>query len=562
MLRKSRRKVGRVTRPQPLLSLSIFLVGISSLGTVSYMIIKNNTSQESLLIPATSGLNIISEKADLIRDSLPPEMPKSPWPKINEHARQAKVPIVMYHDILPDKEVFFDVTPEELNHHFRKIALAGATPISFDRLLNHLQTGTPLPEKPILLTFDDGYGGHYKYVYPLLKKYNYPATFSIYTNKMEIKTGRTSVTWEQLQEMANDPLVTIASHSISHPNDLRELSDEDLKKEIFASKAILEKRLGIPIEYFTYPVGKHDQRVREQVKKAGYKAALEMQNNNTDFAGESENLLSIARFGQSRLETVLSQAWGGHPLPRQDGGYNFNTPIRKSTHEVGRHEVTIITGGRPKTIHADSRYQVQEIIEGTQAQAAVDGAFFSLKYLDSNVLIGPSLSHHNPEFSAGNKGENQSLVDRPLVLIAYDQVKFVPFNPEKHDTLTELRDILPGVSDAFVAAAWLVKDNQAQPYRTFTDLYGFDAMRFRAFWGINQAGQPVIGVSQTRLDAVTLGDVLQEVGLREAVMLDSGASTALVYQGESLMGFVPRPVPHVVALYPPQAFRIQANDLD
>ena len=113
-----------------------------------------------------------------------------------------------------------------------------------------------------------------------------------------------------------------------------------------------------------------------------------------------------------------------------------------------------------------------------------------------------------------------------------------------------------------MAAAWLVKDNQPQPYRTFTDLYGFDAMRFRAFWGINQAGQPVIGVSQTRLDAVTLGEILQEIGLREAVMLDSGASTALVYQGESLMGFVPRPVPHVVALYPPQAFRLQAHDLN
>ena len=562
MLRKSRKQVGRVTPSQPKLHRSLFLVTVSCFGIAGYLIINNLTTQKVPPIPAKSGLNIISEKADLMSENLPPEIPKSPWPQINEHARQAKVPIVMYHDILPEKEVFFDVTPKELNNHFRKIALAGATPISFDQLLNHLQTGTPLPEKPILLTFDDGYGGHYKYVYPLLKKYNYPATFSIYTNKMEIKTGRTSVTWEQLQAMANDPLITIASHSISHPKDLRQLSDQDLKKEVFASKTILEQRLNIPIKYFTYPVGKHDQRVREQVKNAGYKAALEMKDNNKNFAGASKNLVSIARFGQSRLETVLSQAWGGHPLPRQDGGYNFKTPIRKSNEQVGRHKVTLITGGRPKTIHADSRYPVEEIMKGTQAKAAVDGAFFSLKYLDSNVLIGPSLTHNRGKFSAGNQGENQSLVNRPLVLIAYDKAKFVPFNPKNHDTLPELRKILPGVRDAFVAAAWLVKDNQAQPYRTFTDLYGFDAMRFRAFWGINPAGQPVIGVSQTRLDAVTLGEVLQQVGLREAVMLDSGASTALAYQGESLMGFVPRPVPHVVALYPPQEFRIQANELN
>jgi hypothetical protein len=405
------------------------------------------------------------------------------------------------------------------------------------------------------LTFDDGYGGHYEYVYPLLKKYNYPAVFSIYTDKMKMTTGRSSVTWEQLQEMAADPLVTILSHTVSHPPDLRQLSDSALEKELIQSKQILEARLGIPIPYFTYPAGKHDQRVRDAVAQAGYQAALEMSNHNEHFAGDSEDLLQIGRFGQSRLEAVLPEAWGGHPLPRQDGGYNFNTPIRKSSHEVGRHTVTLITGGRPQTILADSRYQVQEIIQNTQAVAAVDGAFFSLKYLDSNVLIGPSLTNKGQDFSPGNPSENPQLEGRPLVLIAYDRAKFVPFDPNQHDKRDVLSEELPGVTDAFVGAAWLVKDNQPQSHSSFKDLYGFDAYRFRAFWGINQAGQPVVGVSQTRLDSVTLGQVLHEVGLREAVMLDSGASTSLVYRGESLMGFTPRPVPHVVALYPPQLFR-------
>ena len=480
------------------------------------------------------------------------ELPQpAPWPEIHEQARLAKVPIVMYHDILPEKEVFFDVTPQELEADFELIHSEGLTPISMDLLVNHLRTGTPLPEKPILLTFDDGYGGHYQYVYPLLKQYGYPAVFSIYTKKMELKGGRTSVTWSQLQEMAADPLVTITSHSVTHPDDLRTLSDQELEQEVVESKRLLEEKLGIPIHYFTYPVGRSDERVEDVVAAAGYKAALSMDDLDEHFAGESENLLTIGRFGQSRLEQVVSEAWGGHPLPRTDGGFNFTTPVRQEEHTVDGVAVVLITGGRPTTIHADSRYQVPEILEGTEAIAAVDGGFFSLKYLDSNVMIGPVLSHNEQQFIPGNPGENPKLSGRPLVLIGLDEVKFIPFDPDRHNTLLGVMSEMEFVTDAFVGAAWLVKDDQPQPRESFGSLFDFDAVRHRAFWGINQAGQPVVGVSRDMVDSITLGKILHQLGLRDAVMLDSGASTSLALEGESLVGYVPRPVPHVVALFPP-----------
>ncbi|MGF1478072.1 MAG: polysaccharide deacetylase family protein [Cyanophyceae cyanobacterium] len=477
----------------------------------------------------------------------------SPWPEIHDHARLARVPIMMYHDILPEKEVFFDVTPEELEADFELIESEGLTPISLDWLVNHLRTGVPLPEKPILLTFDDGYGGHYQHVYPLLKKYGYPAVFSIYTQKMELTGGRTSVTWKQLQEMAADPLVTIASHSITHPDDLRTLSDEELEAEVFESKRLLEEKLAVTIDYFTYPVGRSDERVEEVVAAAGYKAALSMDDLDEHFAGDSQDLLTIGRFGQSRLEAVVSEAWGGHPLPRKDGGFNFTTAIRKQEHTVDDISVILITGGRPNTIHADSRYQVPEILEGTDAVAAVDGGFFSLKYLDSNVMIGPVLSANHQQFIPGYRGEIPKLQGRPLVLIGPEAVKFVPFDYEEHNDLAGVLSEMASVTDAFVGAAWLVKNSQPQPAATFGSLFDFDAYRHRAFWGINQAGQPVIGVSKNMVDSVTLGEVLYQLGFRDAVMLDSGASTSLTYAGESLVGYVPRPVPHVVALYPPYA---------
>ena len=484
-----------------------------------------------------------------------------PLPQIHERAKLARVPVLMYHDILPKKEVFFDVTPPELEQHLQFIQQQGLTPISFDQLINHLRTGLPLPEKPVMLTFDDGYGGHYQYVYPLLQKYGYPAVFSIYAAGVGNNAGRTHVSWEQLRQMAADPLVTIAAHSVTHPADLRQLPDDKLQQEVFESKQRLETELGIAIRYFTYPAGKYDARVEQVVQQAGYQAALTMDDKDEGFAGQSKNLLAIKRFGQSNLAQAIAQpnqsrilqAWGGPKLPRWGGGFDFNSAVEMNQTTIGGRRLILISGGKPITIHANSRYQVPEILAGTEAVAGVDGGFFSLKFLDSNVMIGPVLSQSSNKFIPGNPSENLKLTGRPLVLLSNQAAKFIPFDPVKHNTLLGIQLEMPTVTDAFVAAAWLVKNSQPQPRSTFGSLFDFDANRHRAFWGINQAGQPTIGVSTELVDSISLGAALAEAGLKDAIMLDSGASTSIAYKGESLVGYIPRPVPHVVALLPPAA---------
>lgn len=316
----------------------------------------------------------------------------------------------------------------------------------------------------------------------------------------------------------------------------------------------------MPIRYFTYPAGKYDKRVAQFVKQAGYQAALTMDDNDERFAGDSESLLAVGRFGQSNLArairrfdgSAIAQAWGGAKLPTWGKAVDFSAAVAMNKTTIDRTTLMLISGGRPTTIHADSRYQVQEILADTPAVAGVDGGFFSLKFLDSNVMIGPVLSQGENGFVPGNSSDNSKLSGRPLVLISPYTVKFVPFDPVKHNTLEGIQAEMPDVTDAFVASAWLVKDGIGRSRQTFGTLYGFDALRHRAFWGINQARQPTIGVTKQPIDAVGLGAVLAKAGLNEAVMLDSGASTSLIYKGESLVGYTPRPVPHVVALLPPQ----------
>jgi len=477
----------------------------------------------------------------------------SQWPALNDRASLSKVPVMMYHDILPEKEVFFDVTIEELKQHFQLIKDLGLTPISLGQLVDHLYLGTPLPPKPIVLTFDDGYEGHYTHVYPLLKAYNYPAVFSIFTDKVDGKiVGRSTVTWAQLEEMATDPLVTIAAHSLSHPPNLTEVPPEQMQQEVQESKRRLEEKLGIPIHYFTYPEGHYNEAVAEAVTQAGYHAALTMDDWNEGYAGNSKSLLAIDRFGQSQLAEIAPTANGGLQLPPVRFGFDFKSPVQAPQYvDIQDISLILIRGGRPITIHADSRYQVQEILAQSEAIAGVDGAFFSLEFLDSNTLIGPVASQSTGKFIPGNPGENPLLNGRPLVLLNANSVQFIPFDATRHNTLAGVRQEMPDVTDVFVGAAWLVRDGEPQPPEAFGDLFDFDAPRDRAFWGINRAGQPVVGVSREAVGSVQLGELLAIAGFRDAVMLDSGASASLAYQGQSLMDYIPRPVPHVVGLVPP-----------
>lgn len=242
-------------------------------------------------------------------------IPAEPLPTIHQAAKKAKVPVIMYHDIISNKKVIYDITPQELEKHFELIKSTQMTPISLNRLFAHLRTGSPLPKKPILLTFDDGYGGHYEYAYPLLKKYGYPAVFAIHTSGVGVNAGRTHVTWEQLRTMANDPLITISSHSRTHPA-LTKISDQQLYKEVVESKQILEAQLDRSIIYFTYPYGNYDSRVKKIVAEAGYLAAITIGDPTEMFANQSKDLFAISRFEKSRLEKVIPQAWGSPNMPQ------------------------------------------------------------------------------------------------------------------------------------------------------------------------------------------------------------------------------------------------------
>ena len=270
------------------------------------------------------------------------------------------------------------------------------------------------------------------------------------------------------------------------------------------------------------------------------------------FAPQVFGYLGNSSLTQRGWQNGITQTWEVAELLLANPGFDFTNPVERQDLKIDNIPLTLVSGGRPITIHANSRYHVKEILasSGTNAAAAVDGTFFSMRLLTSNVMIGPVLSQVTNQFIPGNNSENQKLTGRPLVLISPDAVRYLPFEGVKHNTLAGIQAELPGVTDAFVGAAWLVKNRQPQPKVTFSGLFGADIARHRAFWGINRAGQPVVGVTTQDIDSAGLGVILAKAGLRDAVMLDSGQSADLVYKGESVVSYDARPVPHAVALVP------------
>ena len=210
-----------------------------------------------------------------VTGSPPLELAAAPFPTISDKARKLDIPIIMYHDVKPVKDVDWDITPDHLAQHFQTIHKKGFTPITLEQLVHHLQTGATLPQKPILLTFDDNYLGEYEYGFPLLKQYNYPAVWSVHTHYVGSQAGKPKATWEQLQEMVQSGLITVASHTVNHLR-LDTLSPEKVDYELQESKRVLEQRLGVAIQYFTYPEGDFIESVKHKVTEAGYQAALSM----------------------------------------------------------------------------------------------------------------------------------------------------------------------------------------------------------------------------------------------------------------------------------------------
>lgn len=176
---------------------------------------------------------------------------------------------LMYHHIgyLPptDWQYAFTITPERFNEQLDKLAEMGFTPVHCADLLSAQNA----PQKPVVLTFDDGTLDTYQALFPILQKRKVKAVVFLITDF--IGTQPDYMTWDHVRQLHQSGLVEFGSHTCSHAR-LRQLTDEQILRELTQSKKVIEEQLGAPCISFCYPFGSggFDARVRPLVFQAGY----------------------------------------------------------------------------------------------------------------------------------------------------------------------------------------------------------------------------------------------------------------------------------------------------
>ncbi len=197
--------------------------------------------------------------------------------KQTQFDKEASVPILMYHEVAPQKELIhlrnrlhtcFVVTTETFESQMRWLSEHGFQTISLPDVIMALQrhSFSTLPEKPIIITFDDGYKGNRQHAFPILKQYHMTATVFVVVSQIGHDM---MMDWDDLALLSANG-IHIESHLMHHTM-LGELDNSQSFEELSSSKTELKTRLGYPVRFCSLPNGSYHRHYPKLALQAGYR---------------------------------------------------------------------------------------------------------------------------------------------------------------------------------------------------------------------------------------------------------------------------------------------------
>ncbi len=239
-----------------------------------------------------------------------------------------ELPIIMYHLMSKEQAHLneFTISPDEFRSDLQYLKNNGYTSIVMQDLIDYVKIGAPLPDKPVMITFDDGYESFHEYAYPLLREFGFKAVFSVvgryvdkYSKAKDHHVLYSHCTWNQLALMQESGYVEIQNHSYNlHTDDrkrrgamknageslesYRKLLEDDLKKlQIECSE-----NLGWAPTTFTYPFGLVSPESLPIIKELGFEAALTCHEKLNYITRDPEQLYRLKRFNRRHGRSVQS----------------------------------------------------------------------------------------------------------------------------------------------------------------------------------------------------------------------------------------------------------------
>ena len=240
-----------------------------------------------------------------------------------------KLPVIMYHAVIDDGARLgkYVISPTELESDFRWLKSHGYTAVLSEDLIRYTEAGAPLPEKPILITFDDGYYNNYLYAFPAAKQYGMKFVLSpigkcvdLYTETPDQSPYYAHATWEMLREMQSSGLVEIGNHTYDlHKSDgtrlgTKRLSTEsmDVYREMLCEDVLCfqekaKANLGRAPVLFAYPFGAVSDGEPAIIEELGFKVTLSCEERTSTVTRDPKSLVYLGRY--LRPSGVTSEAF-------------------------------------------------------------------------------------------------------------------------------------------------------------------------------------------------------------------------------------------------------------
>ncbi len=234
--------------------------------------------------------------------------------------RRPAVRILYYHSV-SDAPIRSSVSPPTFERQMEHLTRSGYRPLALSEAVRRLATRAPLPERPVVITLDDGFQDNYEHAFPILTRLGLPATIFltaayIGTDRLPTLTRSDFVprplSWEQVREMHAHG-IEFGSHSLTHAM-LAQIPLEQARRETRESKRVIEEKLGVPVAFFCYPRGDYNQAVKRMVLEEGYEAAC------TTWPGANSgrtDLFALRRTYVGRRDNpseFAKKVMGGHDL--------------------------------------------------------------------------------------------------------------------------------------------------------------------------------------------------------------------------------------------------------